>query len=259
MQRDFLKFVFVVLSAFLSLGVASAQGPKEQTKHAQTAKTGTHHHSSSKPKTNYTYTPGEAVDLGLSVKWSSVNLGATKPEEYGAYFAWGETEPKSMYTWETYKFRTSGDSCDNVKFSKYNTQRSYGPVDNITILQRGEKAGETVDDVARAKWGGNWRMPTQKEFLELLDNCNNEWTTYNGVKGYTFTSKKNGKSIFLPAAGSRGGSDLSGTGAYGHYWCSSLDTVYPSGAWYLRFNSGNVYTSYYFDRHDGRSVRPVSE
>ena len=189
--------------------------------------------------------------MGLSVKWATCNVGANSPEEYGDYFAWGETDPKSNYTWETYKFRTSGDSWNNVKFSKYNTMSSFGHIDNITELQLG-------DDVACAKWGGNWRMPTYAEFEELLDNCEKEWTTYNGVKGYKFTSKKNGKSIFLPAAGSRDGTDPYGAGTRGRYWSSSLFTVRPSYAEYLIFNSVNVNTNYYY-RHYGLSVRPVSE
>ena len=206
----------------------------------------------------YTYIPGDAVDLGLSVKWSSVNLGASRPEDYGAYFAWGETITKSDYTLEKYNFRTSGDSWDNVKFSKYNTKDTCGPVDNITTLHRGEMAGETVDDVARAKWGGNWRMPTNAEFEELLEKSNKEWTTYNGVKGYQFTSKTNGKSIFLPAAGYRFGSYFSSLGTDGYYWSSSLYTDSPRLAWGLLFHSGLLDRDY-DSRSDGRSVRPVSE
>ena len=208
---------------------------------------------------SYTYTPGEAVDLGLSVKWSSVNLGASKPEDYGAYFAWGETIMKSDFTWENYTFRTSGDSYDNVKFSKYNTKDTCGPVDNITTLHRGEMAGETVDDVARAKWGGNWRMPTNAEFEELLEKCNKEMTTYNGEKGYKFTSKKNPSNwIFLPAAGYRDGTVLYDAGTIGIYWSSSLYTDDPDYAWGLYFFSDYVGTDRY-DRYYGLSVRPVSE
>ena len=254
MQRDFLKFVFVVLLAFLSLGVASAQGPKEQTKHAQTAKTGSHHHSSSKPKTNYTYTPGEAVDLGLSVKWSSVNLGATKPEEYGDYFAWGEIEPKSSYSWSTYKWCNGEEG----KLTKYCPSDEPGYWDGLESPDnRLELLSE--DDAARAIWGGNWRMPTNAEFEELLEKCNKEWTTYKGVNGWKFTSKKNSSNwIFLPAAGSLVGPVLYNADTNGYYWSSSLKTDDPDRAWYLLFNSGNVYTYRSYRRY-GQSVRPVSE
>ena len=253
MRQYIFKSGFVILATLFAIGVASAQGPKESTKHAQTAKTGTHHHSSSSKAKAPTrgYENGyEWVDLGLSVKWATCNVGANSPEEYGDYFAWGETDMKSEFTWENYKFRTSGDSRKNVKFSKYNTQSSYGPVDDITVLQRG-------DDVACAKWGGNWRMPTKAEFEELLEKCNKERTTYNGVKGYQFTSKTNGKSIFLPAAGNRSGTVL-GAGTIGDYWSSSLSTGDPNCAWLLYFDSGGV-DSYGYYRGYGRSVRPVSE
>ena len=132
----------------------------------------------------------EYVDLGLSVKWATFNVGATKPEEYGYYYAWGETEPKTSYTWTNYKFRTSGDSWDNVKFSKYNTSSSYGTVDNKTVL-------DPEDDVAHVKWGGSWRLPTKEEQDELCDSCTWTWyssgnTEFNGVAGCKVTSNVSG-------------------------------------------------------------------
>ena len=202
----------------------------------------------------------EWVDLGLSVKWATCNVGANSPEDYGAYFAWGETATKSKYTWETYKFRRK-----NLKFSKYNTKSSFGHVDNITTLQRGEKAGETVDDVARAKWGGNWRMPTKEEFEELLNLCDKEWTTYKGVNGWKFTSKKNSSNwIFLPAADSSEGgiNRLIGDDHTDDlfYWSSSLETKDPGCAWRLEVYSklGKLSICNYV-RCIGQSVRPVSE
>ena len=194
----------------------------------------------------------EFVDLGLSVKWATCNVGAIKPEEYGEYYAWGETSTKSNYTWENYRFRTSGNSWDNVKFSKYNTQSGRGTVDNRSTL-------ELSDDVARQKWGGSWRMPTRTEFDELLSNCTWTWTTMNGVRGYKVTSKKSGytdRSIFLPAAGYRRDSSLYSAGSYGYYWSGSLRPVLPNDAWYLYFDSVNLYT-YSYRRYYGRSVRPV--
>ena len=189
----------------------------------------------------------EYVDLGLSVKWATCNVGATKPEEYGDYFAWGETQPKDYYDWSTYKWCNGSDNTQ----TKYCTDSYYGTVDNKTQL-------ELSDDAARANWGGSWRMPTTEEQQELINNCTWIWTTQNGVNGYKVTSKKNGNSIFLPAAGYRLGSSLGGAGSYGYYWLSSLDTVDPSYACYLRFNSD--YVGWYYDyRYLGFTVRPVCQ
>ena len=192
----------------------------------------------------------EYVDLGLSVKWATCNVGATKPEEYGDYFAWGETQPKSNYDWSTYKW------CNGSYYTqtKYNTNSSYGTVDNKTTLDLG-------DDAARANWGGSWRMPTDAELTELREQCTWTWTTQNGVYGYKVTSKKSGytnKSIFLPAAGYRSVSSLNCAGSYGYYWSSSLYTGYPDDAYELYFNSGHV-DWYGSSRYYGLSVRPVCQ
>ena len=191
----------------------------------------------------------EYVDLGLSVKWATCNVGANKPEEYGDYFAWGETEPKSTYNWSTYKWcNGSGNT-----LTKYNTNSSYGTVDNKRTL-------ELSDDAAHANWGGSWRMPTTEEQHELIDNCTWEWTTQNGVYGYKATSKKSGytnKSIFFPAAGYRNDSSLNEAGSYSSYWPSSLSPLNPSNACELYFSSGYVGRSTYGIRYYGYSVRPV--
>ena len=192
----------------------------------------------------------EYVDLGLSVKWATCNVGASKPEEYGDYFAWGETQPKSNYDWSTYKYYNGSYNT----LTKYNNSSSYGTVDNKTTL-------DLSDDAARANWGGSWRMPTKAEQDELREQCTWTWTTQNGVNGYKVTSKKSGytnKSIFLPAAGYRYDSSLSGAGSSGYYWSSSLYTVSPDGAYGLSFNSGYVdwYNSY---RYVGFTVRPVCQ
>ena len=192
----------------------------------------------------------EYVDLGLSVKWATCNVGATKPEEYGDYFAWGETTTKSTYNWSTYKY--CNGSYNNL--TKYCTDSYYGTVDNKTQL-------ELSDDAARANWGGSWRMPTDAEMTELREQCTWTWTTQNGVYGYKVTSKKSGytnKSIFLPAAGYRYGSSLSNAGSYGYYWSSSLDTDYPSNAWYVYFGSSYVRRDG-SNRYCGFSVRPVCQ
>ena len=191
----------------------------------------------------------EYVDLGLpsGTLWATCNVGAKKPEEYGDYFAWGEVEPKSGYSWDNYKW------CDGKfnKLTKYCSGSRYGKVDNKTIL-------ELCDDAANVKWGEDWRMPTKKEQDELKNDSYTTWTrtNRNGVRGYKVTSKINGNSIFLPAAGCRYNSDLHDAGTRGYYWSSSLSTSSSSGAYYLGFDSGYV-NSFGSGRDDGRSVRPV--
>ncbi len=198
------------------------------------------------------YNGSEYVDLGLSIKWATCNVGATKPEEYGDYFAWGEVEPKEVYDWSTYKW--CNGSYDSL--TKYNNSSSYGIIDNKTVL-------DASDDAATANWGGAWRMPTKEEQDELRENCTWTWTTENGVNGYRVTSNKEGytdKSIFLPAAGYRDDSSLNSAGSYGFYWSGSLLTLtdYSYNAYELDFNSGSVYWSS-SGRGCGQSVRPVCQ
>ena len=194
------------------------------------------------------FTP-EYVDLGLSVKWATCNVGANSPEDYGDYFAWGETEPKDYYNWSTYKW------CNGSMYTmtKYCETKGYGTVDNKTTL-------ELTDDAARVNWGGKWRMPTRAEQDELRSssNCTWTWTTQNGVKGYKVTSKKNGNSIFLPAAGYRDYGDLYSAGSYGYYWSSSLYAYYSNDACNVFF--GSSYVDWYgYNRFHGQSVRAVCE
>ena len=171
----------------------------------------------------------ESVDLGLSVKWATCNVGAKAPGESGDYFAWGETATKSSYNY---------DQCD-----------TWGK--NI-----GDIKG-TNRDVAHVKWGGNWRMPTKAEFDELRSKCTWVWTAQNGKNGYKVTSKINGNSIFLPAAGYRRGYKLLCGGLHGRYW-SSTNSENTWSACFLNFYSGYQNTTW--DGRDGRhSVRPVLE
>ena len=187
------------------------------------------------------------VDLGLSVKWATCNVGASKPEDYGDYFAWGETTTKTTYDLSTYKWYKGS----YTTLTKYNTDSSRGTVDNKTVL-------ESSDDAATANWGGVWRMPTDAELTELRTNCTWTWTTQNGVNGYKVTSQSNGNSIFLPAAGSRTDSSLYDAGSYGKYWSSSLDTGYPLCAWNVYFYFSSVDRKH-FPRDYGLSVRPVCQ
>ena len=181
-------------------------------------------------------TPGFAIDLGLSVKWADHNVGANGPEEYGGYYAWGETEEKSNCTESTYKW------CNNGSYTDI-----------------GSEISGTEYDVAHVKWGGNWRMPSQKEMKELIDNCKHEQVTYKGVTGYKFTSKKNGNSIFLPAAGYRIGTKVGNSGTSGDYWSGTLLPVNSSSACYLSCYGCRASWYNYNNRNYGFSVRPVSD
>ena len=200
----------------------------------------------------------EYVDLGLSVKWATLNVGALKPEEYGDYYAWGEVETKTEFTWENYIFRKSGESNDDIRFTKYNYDREFGDVDNKSIL-------DLEDDVAHVKWGGSWRMPTKQEQDELRTDCTWTKTTLNGINGYLVTSKKSGytdRSIFLPAAGSIVGTDkiteTYNSAPVGFYWSSSLGIeMRPFCAWYGSFGSAEGVSGRAWCRYYGQTVRPV--
>lgn len=214
--------------------------------------------------------PEGSVDLGIvmtrndgttyKLYWGKSNLCASglcaNPEDYGDYYAWGETErQKAHYTWETYKWC----SFSSVVLTKYNTQVGYGVVDDITVLQRGETSGESVDDAARAKLGRKWRMPTSAEWDALKTKCT--WTSavQNNVKGARVTGP-NGNSIFLPATGYFNDDDLLETVAFGHYWSSSLFIDNPHSAWKIKFSTSSF--SVFQDdmnRWYGVTIRPVAE
>lgn len=195
-----------------------------------------------------------AVDLGLpsGLLWAIYNVGASTPEEYGDYFAWGETTTKSQYDWTTYKTLSNGS---NSSLKKYCTRSGFGVVDNKTTL-------EPEDDAAHVNWGGLWRMPTYAEQLELIEYCDVTMTTnYNrtGIAGAIFTSKKNGNFIFLPATGDYYNGYAHSVGTQGYYASSSLNEEMPYYACCLRINviSGNVSGSTCHQRCNGFSVRPV--
>ncbi len=190
----------------------------------------------------------EPIDLGLSVKWGSFNIGASSSEGYGDYFAWGETESKSTFRFHNYKW-DNGQSC----YTKYND------TDHLTAL-------EEEDDVAQVKLGGGWRMPSINEWLELMNdsNCTLVWTSQNGINGYRVTSKKEGftnNSIFLPATGSwddepTGIGELYNVGSSGEYWSSNKSSSLWECAksvsfWTNRIDTWDEYRCY------GLSIRPV--
>ena len=183
------------------------------------------------------------VDLGLSVKWAAGNVGATSPEDYGLYFAWGET---TGYTAEQVE---SGErTFDNDSYNE-------GPAASISADLT------LVQDAAHVNLGGNWRMPTKRQFTELIKNCDVTLTDdYNGtgVKGHILTSKVNGNSVFFPAAGYCDISSINLVGSEGNYWSASWES--SSDAWYLWFDSR--FQDLYYDFHDrycGYSVRGVCE
>ena len=170
------------------------------------------------------------VDLGLSVKWATCNVGASSPSDYGDYYAWGETSTKSGY-------------------DEDNSKTLYKSMGNI--------GGNSSYDVASYRWGGSWRMPTKAELEELETKCTWTWTTQGGHNGYKVTGK-NGKSIFLPAAGWRYGTSPDGVGEYGCYWSSTPGESDTYSACSHCFNSSN-HIVHWYRRYDGNSVRPVVE
>lgn len=197
----------------------------------------------------------EYVDLGLpsGTLWATCNIGATTPEGYGDYFAWGETKAKSVYNWEKYKY-AKGYYNEYPLLTKYCTDDYYGEngfVDNLTLLQ-------PSDDAATANRGRDWRMPTLEEWKELRDNTTRIWTTQNGVYGKLFTGP-NGNTLFLPAA-KRQEEGLDFNYSFGCYWSSTLDEGSPGCAIIFTFQKReSVYeiSSYY--RCYGLSVRAVRD
>ncbi|MBQ6204322.1 MAG: DUF1566 domain-containing protein [Prevotella sp.] len=176
------------------------------------------------------------IDLGLpsGTKWACCNVGAQKPEDYGGYYAWGETMEKSTYNWSTYIH------CDGS---------------SSTCHDIGKDIAGTQYDAATANWGSSWVMPNKDQLNELVDNCTSEWTTENGINGRRFTGP-NGASVFLPAAGGFYDAEVSDAGYGGYYWSSTLDESGTNYAWNFRYRSDYVGT-YHNTRFNGRTVRPV--
>ncbi len=178
------------------------------------------------------------VDLGLSVKWATCNVGASSISDYGDYFAWGETEPKEDYSWKTYMWCNGSSETIN----KYGKSSDY-----VFVL-------ESLDDAATVNWGEKWRMPTIAELQELVHNCVWEWKIINGVNGYKITAKNNNW-IFLPAAGFRSGTSSNGVGSFGAYWSSTVNEINSNYAYGLYFGSNSRRDNN--SRYSGLTVRPV--
>ena len=194
--------------------------------------------------------PDGWVDLGLpsGLLWAECNLGANAPEEYGNYYAWGETTTKEVYFWNTYCYCNVDGDGNLGTLTKYNTNSDYGTIDNLTTLQ-------AADDAATQVLGSGARTPTKEEWEELINNTTVEWTTMNGADGRKFTGS-NGNTLFLPAAGDRYGSYINGLGTLGCYWSSSLLESTPSCAWNVDFFSVNL-SMICCDRYFGFSIRAV--
>ena len=194
----------------------------------------------------------EFVDLGLpsDTKWASCNVGAEKPEDFGLYFAWGETQgyegitDEKQFSWADYKL--CGGS--NSTLTKYNDKSSYGTVDNLTTLEQVDDAAYTSDKTCR--------MPTKEELEELTANTTSTWETLNGVNGRRFTSKTNGNSIFVPAAGDCLDGSVYTVGSGGYLWSSSLNESHSRLAWNLGFLSDGVGVNI-GSRCNGFTVRAV--
>lgn len=188
----------------------------------------------------------EYVDLGLpsGTLWAAMNVGATNPEEYGLYFQWGDIQgyanaSTKAFSWSDYKYG------DGSTFTKYNS------TDGKTVL-------DLEDDAVAANWGGDWRMPTETQFQELLNTnyCTNIQTTINGVNGRLFTSVTNGNTLFIPDAGDASDGSMDGVGDYGGVWSSSLFSSGVKCGRFLGFNSDDIDVDFN-DRYFGQSVRGV--
>lgn len=181
----------------------------------------------------------EAVDLGLAVKWATCNLGADTPEASGEYYAWGEIAPKDDYSRESYLLFADAVTKYRERF----------------ILNRQLDA---EDDVVQQRLGGGWRMPTFAETNALVQECDWAWTEQNGVPGYKITSRKNGNSIFLPAAGYKEGGELLFAGSAGRYWTATRHPYHWQCAMDLFFSSDFHY-AYFYGRYRGYPIRPICE
>ncbi len=188
----------------------------------------------------------EVVDLGLpsGTLWATCNVGANAPEEYGDYFAWGETKPKEIYNWTTYKYCQGNDST----MTKYCVGDFLGTPDNQTVLN-------PIDDAATQNWGGDWRMPTHEEQMELKEHCTWVWATIKGTSGYLVLGPS-GKYIFLSAAGCRWDSEFDYNETHSNYWSSSLYEGYPNLAYAFYIYDGDEDWVYVY-KYVGLSVRPV--
>ncbi len=191
------------------------------------------------------------VDLGLpsGTLWATCNVGADTPEDFGDYFAWGETAPKDFYGWKNYQYGNYVNG--NFEMTKYCTEPNWGLngfVDNLAVL-------EPCDDAATANWGVDWRMPTKEDWDELYRKTTCMWTTQNGVEGRCLTGI-NGNSVFLPATGFFLDGELICPGL-GIYWSSSLHTGFPERGWSFHYDLDECHVCGTYERSRGQVIRAV--
>lgn len=248
MRKNFM--IFVAAAMLLGTGLMSCERDDDNSSSSSSVGGGNGGGDNGGGSNSGGQTSARWVDLGLpsGLLWAECNVGASSPEDYGNYYAWGETTTKSVYNWNTY-CHSNGDS---DQLTKYCNDSNYGYndyMDNLTILQPG-------DDVATVNMGSEWRTPTMEEWQELIDNTQLARTMQNGVYGIRYIAS-NGQSLFMPAAGYRWGGDICYAGERGNYWTSSLYPYAPLYAWYFGFlvDGQNVYG--HFDRFVGFSVRAV--
>ena len=203
------------------------------------------------------------IDLGLpsGTKWACCNVdddhSKQSPTNYGSYYAWGETEVKDYYGEDNYEFFTGDYDCWTETWVDEDGEEYEEEFCDPIYEDIGSDIAGTDYDVAHVGWGGTWVMPSQNQIKELLENCDHEWITVDGINGRKFTSKTNGGSIFLPAAGYRWEDYLYDAGSIGYYWSSAQNPSYSNYAYELDFGSG--YASWFYSyRFYGQSVRPVS-
>ena len=241
--KTILKFAFIAVVAYASRPLSDAivsyfKSTDVETKSVEPPK------QLSQACVSGTISDHDYVDLGLSVKWATCNVGASRFTDYGDYFAWGETEPKEDYSWETYMWCNGGSETIN----KYCKSSDY-----VFVL-------ESLDDAATVNWGEKWRMPTIAELQELRHNCAWKWNTINGVNGYKITAKNNNW-IFLPATGLLMSSGIAETSQC-YIWSSSINSDNTRSAYFLYVYkiSSTIYSrSSNGNRNCGLPVRPVCE
>lgn len=191
------------------------------------------------------------VDLGLSVMWADCNIGAGKPTDFGNWYAWGETKPKGWDDWQTYLSDIGG----NIKsYADCGTEKD--PLKQY-VAPTATSISRTKYDIATVQWGEGWRMPTKREFEELIEKCKFEWKEIDGVRGGLITGP-NGNSIFLPAAHDKDKSSLGYEWPYCYYWSSTPHDEFSYYAWFFYFNYAHSQNMNCYDRFTGHSVRPVT-
>ena len=252
-KKSKLKWMVLMMTLIVSIGIVSCGNDDNEV------------------STNEQYTPSDlrAVDLGLSVNWAKMNVGASIPEECGLFFAWGETKGYSSNTSDGHKFDYAEYKWMTPSQSSPYWINKYQIADNWTdgcwfdsnqhFIGDGKMVLEPADDAATASWGGSWRMPTIGECQELINNCTAEWTRQSGVYGCKLTSRKNGNSIFLPAAGIRASGGVLIREGTGVYWSSSLKNTLGGCGFDFWANDGNsiyIVTNDY-SRNTGINIRPV--